>query len=113
VDIATKNIVSFEVIDEGVGDHKKFKEVVDHAGDQGTVRRVPADSAYNTREDFDFLEENGIDPGIKVVKIVLRGHGAVLLGRKQSWSFKNLVMRDGEKRREKSPIDLRNSLFRV
>jgi hypothetical protein len=67
VDIATKSIVSFELTDEGVGDHKKFKEVVYHAGVQGMVRRVLADGAYDTREDFDFLEENGITPKMLIL----------------------------------------------
>jgi len=68
VDITTKNIVSFEVTDESVGDNRKFKELVEHAGEWGKVRRVLADGAYDTRDDFDCLEEKGIEPGIKVRK---------------------------------------------
>ena len=40
VDIETKNIVSFEVTDESVGDHKKFKEVVTQQGGPGDGVRI-------------------------------------------------------------------------
>ena len=55
---------------------------------------------YDTRDDFDCLEEKGIEPGIKVRRIVLRGHGAVLLVRKLFWSLKSLAMLDGRLRRD-------------
>jgi hypothetical protein len=68
VDITTKNIVSFEVTDEGVGDNKKFRDLIAKAEKQGNVRRVLADGAYDTKDNFDYVEEKGIEAGIKVQK---------------------------------------------
>lgn len=66
VDIETKEIVSWEVTTEAVGDNKKFKELVDGAKKKRNVNKVLADGAYDSRENFHLLAENKIEPGIKI-----------------------------------------------
>lgn len=65
VDTKTKQILALEVTDERTGDSKKFKPLVERASRNANVTRVLADAAYDSRENFDFLEENGIEPGIR------------------------------------------------
>lgn len=68
VDVKTKNIVSFEVTDESVGDNKNFKDLVEKVDERGDVNKVLADGAYDSKEIFDYLEEKGIKAGIRVRK---------------------------------------------
>jgi len=66
VDTKTKQILAMEVTDERTGDIKKFKPLVKRASGTAKVKLVLADSAYDSRESFNFLEAMGIEPGIKV-----------------------------------------------
>jgi len=66
VDTKTKQILAMEVTDERTGDIKKFKPLVERAAGTAKVKLVLADSAYDSRESFNFLEAMGIEPGIKV-----------------------------------------------
>ena len=66
VDVKTKQILAMEVTDERTGDSKMFKPLVERASERVNVRLVLADSAYDSRENFDFLEANNIEPGIKI-----------------------------------------------
>ncbi len=66
VDAETKQILAMEVTSDKVGDTKKFMPVVEKASEVANVRLALADQAYDSRENFDFLEPKGIDPGIKV-----------------------------------------------
>lgn len=68
VDIRTKKVVGIEVTDETVGDPRVFKELICQAETKGKVEKVLADGAYDTREIFNILEENGIESGIKIRK---------------------------------------------
>ena len=52
VDIKSKKIVSLEVTDESVGDSKEFKPLVEKAAERGRVTKVYADTAYDSRADF-------------------------------------------------------------
>ena len=65
VDVKTKQILALEVTDDRVGDADKFKELVNGARKVANVVRVLGDGAYDSRENFDFLEANGIEPGIR------------------------------------------------
>ena len=66
VDVKTKQILAMEVTDERTGDSKMFKPLVERASGRVNVRLVLADSAYDSRENFDFLEANRIELGIKI-----------------------------------------------
>lgn len=66
VDTKTKQILAMEVTDERTGDIKMFRPLVEQASGRARVKLVLADSAYDSRENFNFLEAKGIGPGIKV-----------------------------------------------
>jgi len=61
VDVETKQILAIEVTDEKVADCEKLKELVQSAEMYAKVVRVLADGAYDSKENFDFLEAKGID----------------------------------------------------
>jgi len=65
VDVETKQILAIEVTDEKVADCERLKELVQGAEMYAKVVRVLADGAYDSKENFDFLEAKGIEPGIK------------------------------------------------
>ena len=68
----TKEIIALEVIDEGVHDGKVMDKLLKHAlksndkGPAAKVKSVLDDGAYDSNESFKCLEENKIQPGIKV-----------------------------------------------
>jgi hypothetical protein len=66
VDTKTKQILAMEVTDERTGDSKMFKPLVERASEQTNVKLALADPAYDSRENFNFLEAKGIEPGIKI-----------------------------------------------
>lgn len=66
VDTKTKQILTMEVTDERTGDSKMFKPLVERASEQVNVKLALADPAYDSRENFNFLEARGIKPGIKI-----------------------------------------------
>lgn len=65
VDVETKQILAIEVTDERTGDIKRFKPLVEQSSENANVKRVLADAAYDSRENFDFLEGKGIEAGIR------------------------------------------------
>ncbi|MBC7219552.1 MAG: IS5 family transposase [Hadesarchaea archaeon] len=66
VDTKTKQILAMEVTDERTGDIKMFKPLVERASGRARIKLVLADSAYDSRDNFNFLEARGIEPGIKI-----------------------------------------------
>jgi transposase len=66
VDVKTGQILAMEVTDERTGDSRKFKPLVERASGRADIKFVLADSAYDTRENFNFLESKGIEPGIRI-----------------------------------------------
>ena len=68
VDIKTKQIVAMEVTDERTGDGRMLKPLVKKAEKHCRVVKVSADGAYDSRKNFAFLAERGIEPAIKVRK---------------------------------------------
>ena len=68
VDIKTKQIVAMEVTDEGTGDGRMLKPLVERAQRHCRVVKALADGAYDSRENFEFLAEKGIEAAIKVRK---------------------------------------------
>lgn len=68
VDVKTKQIVSMEVTDERTGDGGMLKPLVEQAERHCRVIKALCDGAYDSRVNFTFLEERGIEPTIKVRK---------------------------------------------
>jgi len=54
VDVETKQVVAYEVTDEQVHDNKEFKDLVEKSCEKAKVRRVLADKAYDSYENFEF-----------------------------------------------------------
>src|SRR6476619_1178635 len=70
VNIKTKEILALEVTDEKVHDSRMLKKLVNHVLDNRgrMVKSVLVDGAHDTNTNFQFLEQKGITPGIKVRK---------------------------------------------
>jgi len=66
VDIKTKQIVSMDVSSEKVHDGRRLKRLIKKAREKVRVKRVLADGAYDSRENFNFLSENHVKPIIRV-----------------------------------------------
>jgi hypothetical protein len=68
IDIKKKKIVSLEVTSEEVHDGNRLKRLIDNASENNDVKRVIADRAYDSKENFRYLFDNGIEAAIKVRK---------------------------------------------
>lgn len=70
VNIKTKEIFALEVTDEKVHDGRMLKKLVNDVLDNRgiMIESVLADGAHDTNTNFQFLEQKGITPGIKVRK---------------------------------------------
>ena len=94
VNIKTKEILALEVTDERVYDGRVMDKLIEHvlkSNDNGPaikIKSVLADGAYDSNENFKYLEENKIQPGIKV-----RGNSII--------SAKNARTRNKEVRSQK------------
>ena len=94
VNIKTKEILALEVTDERVYDGRVMDKLIEHvlkSNDNGPAikfKSVLADGAYDSNENFKYLEENKIQPGIKV-----RGNSII--------SAKNARTRNKEVRSQK------------
>jgi transposase len=94
VNIKTKEILALEVTDERVHDGRVMDKLIEHvlkSNDNGPaikIKSVLADGAYDSNENFKYLEENKIQPGIKV-----RGNSII--------SAKNARTRNKEVRSQK------------
>jgi len=69
VDVKTKEIVAIEVTDERVSDGSKFNSLVNQAEENLSGRKIKealGDGAYDRREIFDYLQQKGIQPVIKI-----------------------------------------------
>lgn len=68
VDIKSKKIVSMRVTKEDVHDGKMLKELVDDVSKNYDIKKVLADGAYDSKDNFRHLEQMKIIPVIKVRK---------------------------------------------
>lgn len=68
VDIKKKKIVSLDVTSEEVHDGSRLKKLVDNALENNTLKKVIADGAYDTKENFQYLLDKNIEAAIKVRK---------------------------------------------
>ena len=65
VDVKSKKIVSLEVTDESIGDSKEFKPLIEKACERGVVAKVYADTAYDSRANFNPLQTIKAEAAIK------------------------------------------------
>ena len=68
VDIKTKQVVSMDVSSEKVHDGRRLKRLVNRAEENVRVGRVLGDGAYDSRANFNFLDELHIKPVIRIRK---------------------------------------------
>jgi IS5 family transposase len=66
VDVKRKRILALEVTDEKVGDERMLQPLVEDASRKGKIAKAIGDGAYDTRSNFHYLTEKGIEPVIKV-----------------------------------------------
>jgi hypothetical protein len=66
VDTKTKKIASMNVTSEKVSDGERLKKLVDEASRKAKVNKVLADGAYDSKKNFRYLTDKGIEPIIKV-----------------------------------------------
>jgi len=65
VDVKSGQILAMEVTDERTGDGKMLKPLVEGASERANIKLALMDSAYDSRENFNFLESKGIELGIR------------------------------------------------
>ena len=70
VDIRTKKIVSIQVTSEEVHDGKVLKKLVEHASESNTLKRVLADGIYDSRNNFQYLSNIGVDRAISEEELI-------------------------------------------
>jgi transposase len=78
VDTKTKQILAIEVTKENVGDGKMLGRLVKSSDLKGNVRKVLADGAYDSKNNFRMLASNNIEAVIRVRKNAsLKGGGCM------------------------------------
>ena len=71
MNIKTKEILALEVTDEKVHDGKVMDKLIEHilkSNKDVKIKSVLYDGAYDNNKNFKYIEENKIQPGIKVRK---------------------------------------------
>jgi len=71
VDAKSKKLLAMEITDERTGDGKMLKPLIEKAEKnvgKGKIKRVSADGAYDSKENFEYLDGKGIEPAIKTRK---------------------------------------------
>jgi len=66
VDTKRKRILALEVTDEKVGDGRMLQPLVEEASKKAKVTETLGDGAYDTKNNFRYLDDKGIEPVIKV-----------------------------------------------
>jgi len=79
VDVKRKKILALEVTDEKVGDERMLQPLVEEASKKGKIAKTIGDGAYDTKINFRYLDENGIEPVIKVRRDASRRAGGCVL----------------------------------
>jgi hypothetical protein len=79
VDVKRKKILALEVTDEKVGDERMLQPLVEEASKKGKIAKAIGDGAYDTRSNFHYLAEKGIEPIIKVRKNASSKAGGCIL----------------------------------
>jgi len=72
VNVETKQIVAFEVTGEYVHDGARLEGLVEESSTKVEVKGVIGDGAYDSRGNFNLLDEKGVEPIIKVRRNAVR-----------------------------------------
>lgn len=64
-------VTAYEVTNEMIHDNIVFKDLVEKSEDKARIMRVTADKAYDSYENFEFLQSKGMEPDIPVRKRVI------------------------------------------
>jgi len=67
-DEKTKKIVGFRVTNEQTHDSREFVPLVKEVSKKKKIAKIHGDAAYDSRKNFNLLEDKGIEPAIKVKK---------------------------------------------
>jgi hypothetical protein len=81
VDVKRKKILALKVTDEKTGDGGMLQPLVEEASKKGKIAKAIGDGAYDTKSNFRYLAENGIEPIIKVRKNASSKAGGCMLRR--------------------------------
>ena len=68
VDVKRKKILALEVTDEKVGDGRMLQPLVEEASTNAKIAKTIGDGAYDTKNNFRYLDGKKIEPAIKVRK---------------------------------------------
>ena len=71
VDVKTKKLLALDITDERTGDGKMLKPLIKDAKKNANGRKIKAvygDGGYDSKENFNFLDKEGIEPIIKTRK---------------------------------------------
>jgi len=68
VDVKQKKILAFKVTKEKVADSRRLRSLIKEASKQAKITKAIGDGAYDTKTNFRYLTEKGIQPVIKVRK---------------------------------------------
>ena len=68
VDVKRKRIMALEVTNEKVADGRRLKSLVETASKQAKITKTIGDGGYDTKTNFRYLADRGIEPVIKVRK---------------------------------------------
>ncbi|CAD7770360.1 Transposase DDE domain protein [Candidatus Methanoperedenaceae archaeon GB50] len=67
IDVKTRKLLALKITDERTGDGKMLKPLVKQIkGRGGEISRVYGDGGYDSRENFNYLAENNVEPVIKI-----------------------------------------------
>jgi len=66
VDVKRKKILALKVTNEKVGDGRMLQPLVEEASKKAKIAKTLGDGAYDTKSNFRYLADKGIEPCIKV-----------------------------------------------
>ena len=114
VNIKTKEILVLEVTDEKVHDGKVMEQLVEQVlenNHDAQIKSLLGDGAYDSNENFKYLQKKKIRPGIKVRKNSIRSlKNNKLRNREVSSQIKESVQMEKEKKIW-TQVDGRNCIF--
>jgi len=83
IDVKEKRLIGLSITDERVGDNSEFNNLLSQILKAGKPYKLLADSAYDSRDNFNILANLGIEPGIKPRKVEIMPEEWVSLKRKK------------------------------
>jgi len=79
VDVKRKKILALKVTDEKTGDGRMLQPLVEEASRKGKIAKAIGDGAYDTKSNFRYLNDKGIEAAIKVRKNASNRAGGCIL----------------------------------